>query len=182
MVQSRHIDMNRGVQMSKHPEGYYVCMYFDDPGVYMTQTCTPLGDAEAAAAGYDVAELSLTRERNKLMREGQAKLEREIAELTSGMRDEIDRKLTGEGGTLVDGEDVQITAAKQYGAMGATNKAGQLRETEFYKMDHFGGGLWNVTEKGTRQIVPGGEKITGSQAALLMVRLESESESAAGQR
>jgi hypothetical protein len=60
------IDYNRGVQIRRHKmSGIDICMYKDQPGVFMSMLGTPIQAQLAAEAGYDVERLG----KEKLRRE-----------------------------------------------------------------------------------------------------------------
>lgn len=57
------IDLNRGVTKRIHPDGFAVCMYKDDPGVYYDSTGTPLSMEVAKEARFPVEQYARARER-----------------------------------------------------------------------------------------------------------------------
>ncbi len=57
------IDLNRGVIIRKHPKGFYVGMYKDEPGGYLSEAGYDLSSEIAGEAGFNVEDLSREKER-----------------------------------------------------------------------------------------------------------------------
>lgn len=74
---SPKLDLDRGVTVRFHPSGMKVCMYDDDPGVYLTEGAQPLNVQIAREAGYDVEKDLRQRAVNQRMAEYRRKLEEE---------------------------------------------------------------------------------------------------------
>jgi hypothetical protein len=72
------VDLNRGVRQCQHPSGFFVSMYEDDPGLYFSEDGSPVDDAVAADAGFDVQRFRVLRERNRRVAEAKEKIEREM--------------------------------------------------------------------------------------------------------
>ena len=75
--QAPKLDLNRGVRTRFHASGMKVCMYVDDPGVYMTEGGQPLDVKFAREAGFDVEKDLRQRAINQRMAEYRRKLEEE---------------------------------------------------------------------------------------------------------
>ena len=72
------IDLNRGVIMRTHRQsGITVCMYKDDPGVYLDENGHEIGESFARDAGFDVDTLDKQKERNEAMAKAIANVNRE---------------------------------------------------------------------------------------------------------
>jgi hypothetical protein len=84
------LDLNRGVQHCQHPDGFFVAMYVDDPGLYMAEDGSPVDDGTAAAAGFDVAKNAKLRERNRLVAEAKAKIDAQFAEDVGKIEQQVD--------------------------------------------------------------------------------------------
>lgn len=56
------IDVNRGVLMTKHPAGFAVYMYKQDPGTYYDAHGNEVPDQVAKAAGFDVPKYKRTHD------------------------------------------------------------------------------------------------------------------------
>lgn len=72
------IDLDRGV-MQKAYEAIDVYMYIDDPGVYLNAYATPVTEAIARAAGFDVEKYAKLRQRKLLLQKAQAQIEAQLA-------------------------------------------------------------------------------------------------------
>lgn len=96
------IDLDRGVIMRIVPHnsgsamaGMHVCMYADDPGVYLAPNSMPLSPALAKMAGFDVEEDMKEKRR----------IEKRAAALAA-----VDKEfeVMAEGEIVEDGDDFQI--------------------------------------------------------------------------
>lgn len=62
------VDLNRGVTMKKEPEsGIRVCMYKDQPGVFLDMKGGILPESFAKKAGFDIKELDKQKKYNKAL-------------------------------------------------------------------------------------------------------------------
>ena len=70
-------DLNRPAMMKTHPDGSWIGMYLDDPGIFYASNGQTVNDAEAEKAGYDVKSERLEAEKRIKIAEAKAKIERE---------------------------------------------------------------------------------------------------------
>ncbi len=57
------IDLNRDCIIRKHPKGFYVGMYKDEPGSYLSEAGSDLSAEIAEEAGFKIGDLSREKER-----------------------------------------------------------------------------------------------------------------------
>ena len=63
----------------KHPGGFRVVMFLDEPGLFYTELGDPLSDKEAEAAGFDVGHLSVERIKREQLAEAKRKIDEQFA-------------------------------------------------------------------------------------------------------
>lgn len=127
------LDLDRGVFMKRHPQGGYVCMYRDAPGVFFRVDGEEVSAVVARAAGFDVEKLMVEQEREKRMREAKHKIERDLKRETFKIETELEKSIK-----VLD-----------------RNSRGRPRETQFRKMEFIAGKGWNVINKRTDQLIDG---------------------------
>lgn len=81
------IDLNRGVTIRLHRQGFRVCMYKDAPGLYFDSSGRELPAAVAAQAGFDVDTDAREARKRKAIDEARARIEREFAEKEQAVTD-----------------------------------------------------------------------------------------------
>lgn len=86
---ARFVDLNRGVTKRLHPSGFAVCMYKDQPGVYLDASGREVSDEIARSAGFDIDLLARAKAKADKMAEARAKIEAEFAEKEKLIEDEI---------------------------------------------------------------------------------------------
>lgn len=79
------IDLDRGVVMRNHRQGFKVCMYVDQPGYYYTINGQEVSEDVAKGAGFDVAKLAVERQRRAKLAEAQRQIDAEFGALAEGM-------------------------------------------------------------------------------------------------
>lgn len=78
------VDLDRGVVMRNHRQGFKVCMYADQPGVYYTISGKEVPEAVAAEAGFNVSKLSMERSRREKLSQLQQQVDEEFGALAEG--------------------------------------------------------------------------------------------------
>ena len=78
------IDLNRGVTMRTHPQGFYICMYKDAPGVYLDINGRDVGEKMAKTAGFPVKEFATERLRQLKLKNAMAEINAEFGKLPEG--------------------------------------------------------------------------------------------------
>ena len=74
------IDLNRDVIMRKHPKGFQVAMYKDDPGSYLSASGNPISTELAGEAGFETAGLARDKERRDRLESAHAAINAEYGE------------------------------------------------------------------------------------------------------
>ena len=72
------IDLDRGVTKRAHPAGVVVCMYKDDPGVYLDTSGKPLSEKIALEAGFPVDQYAKERQRRERVQAALAEINEEF--------------------------------------------------------------------------------------------------------
>jgi hypothetical protein len=72
------LDLNRGLRMRKHAQGWYIAEYKDSPGEYFNIYGEPVSPELAAEAGFNVSESRKQALRSKLLLEARAKIDAEV--------------------------------------------------------------------------------------------------------
>lgn len=175
------VDLDRGVAMQRADEkSQYVCMYVDSPGEYFNEAGTPLPEAAAAAAGFDVNHEA-----------GEKWHAEQMAAYEEKLRAESDRKMEEFHQESLGGQSAhepELTSTHSHPKVGdyfvdsplvtLKDKKGDPRETEFHGMRARGGGRWNVVHKDTGIIA--GPNLKKEEAIDFMIReadrLQSESQ------
>jgi hypothetical protein len=78
------IDLNRGVTMRTHPQGFYVCMYKDSPGVYLDVNGREVGEQMAKDSGFPVKDFARERLRRLKLETAMAEINAEFGKLPEG--------------------------------------------------------------------------------------------------
>lgn len=164
------IDLDRGVTISGK-NGKKVCMYDDQPGLFMSRSGRVVSDEDARECGFDVEGL-----RRK------AKADKEIAEMTASIRTKAvmaEAEIRNRHIEIEDRErdsnpfDVppQVDVVEP-GNPTDFNSKGQPRGTEHYVMDYQGGGNFNVIDRETKSVAI--EKVKADVAIAGMYDAERE--------
>lgn len=72
------LDTDRGVTKRRHPNGFVVAMYKDEPGVFLNLKGEPVGAEVARKAGFDVETLEVERRKAEKMAHARAEIEKEF--------------------------------------------------------------------------------------------------------
>lgn len=86
------LDLDRGVTKRRHPNGFVVAMYKDEPGVFVDIKGGQVTEAIAEQAGFDIETLSVQRRKNEKMAEAREKIESEFASQTEEMERILDAR------------------------------------------------------------------------------------------
>lgn len=78
------IDVNRGVTKRRHPKGFAVCMYKDEPGAYFDKSGRELSSEIAGEAGFPVAQYAKERARRARLAEVLDEVNAEFGQLAQG--------------------------------------------------------------------------------------------------
>jgi hypothetical protein len=73
------LDSGRTGVAKKHPSGYRIVMFWDEPGVYYDTLGAPANEEQARDAGFDVAPLARERTKQEQLAEAKRKIEQEYA-------------------------------------------------------------------------------------------------------
>jgi len=84
------LDLDRGLRMRKHPQGWYIAEYKDSPGEYVNIYGEPVSPELATEAGFNVQESRKQALRGKLLLEARAKID---AEVNARIEEEVKAKL-----------------------------------------------------------------------------------------
>ncbi len=131
------INLNRGVTMRKEPaSGITVCMYKDQPGIFMDLKEKLLPTSFAKDAGFDIKALEKQKDYNKAIGEAQDSLSKEYSGveekevlITEGPF-EAKKAAHGTADVYRDGEKMNVFAMKQNEAINLVKK---LSEQETVK-------------------------------------------------
>lgn len=153
------------IRRTRGLNGYDVCMYKDEPGVFLTKSGQPVSLKDAAKAGYDVKALQRAAVKIKLLAEASAKIEKQMKAFEAESEDAIDQALAKlEGGD----EDPPLPGdpGDDPGEV-VTTAGGDPRETPTRKMEHMGFGNWNVIDKATGTILAEGITKDAAETVLM---------------
>lgn len=144
-----NIDLDRGCIQKKARGGPLITMYRDDPGVYYYNDSTEASEEAAKAANFNTERHRMERIREQMRAEAVAEVDAKLAEEFK----EIDKRAEAEAKRIDyvawEGEGPnKVTVRCERG-----EHAGEPRETERLKMDHFGGGVWNVIDKADGSVI-----------------------------
>ena len=73
------VDFDRGVQIRVHHGGARICMYIDDPGVFLDINGGPVSDKMASEAGYPVEDLKIEAKKRTALDQAKADIERQFS-------------------------------------------------------------------------------------------------------
>lgn len=169
---AKGMDLNRGATMRRHPDGYMVGQYKDEPGTYYNEIGEVVESAVAAEAGFDVALDTIERRKLAKLEEAKARITAEFAaeqeRLESEALAESDaalRAAKGEGEGEGAGDDPD--GAGEGGSSEppgrpdpadlpegfSATKEGKLRETPRLVAEHLGAGKFRVVAKANQAVV-----------------------------
>lgn len=163
-------DLNRGMKIQKHPEGYNVGMYFDDPGRYFDEHGNLLSNEVAAEAGFDVIEY----ERTRRIRQRRAELEKEAEQQIDEELKALEKNL-GVDAPIPDGETVPESTTGNAAAHEPLEILrevdGHPRETNYAYMVFKGQQrMWEVVHKKTGEKIGEGLEKAAAEAMLLATK------------
>lgn len=161
------LDLDRGVTKRRHPSGFIIAMYKDEPGVFYDVNEERVGQEAARAAGFDVDELSKERMKREKMAEARQRIEEqfssteadierilnaqassyEIKHLGSGLYGVFDQ----DGNRLTNGSMTKDECQRLLEELNLTNRGGNTpappeAPARAYEAQHKGGGRWVVVD------------------------------------
>ena len=92
------IDLDRGATQRKHPGGFFVSMYKDDPGIYYGEDGAVCDVALAEGAGFPVQAHYKERRRRELMAKYKVKIDRMMTQEMASVDKEIEKELAAMDG------------------------------------------------------------------------------------
>ncbi|MGI9297767.1 MAG: hypothetical protein ACR2QC_07705 [Gammaproteobacteria bacterium] len=161
------LDLDRGVTKRQHPNGMQICMYKDDPGVFMDVNGGRIASELADGAGFPVAALKVERIKMQRFAEARAKIEREFDEKTAGLEAEIEREF--EPVRPAGGEAITSVASQPQEPV---SEAPEGDPAPQFKLQYAGSSWYNIVNLEGEII--NDKKMRRDQAAETMARLGIE--------
>lgn len=161
-------DPDRGgiVRRSGGATGFDVCMYKDNPGVFIAKNGQPVSDDDARKAGFDLKRFKREARKNELMANAARKIEAQMAEASDEAETQVEAELARM--EEADPEAAEATPVEATPGSGLIlNSSGQPRETATRKIIHQGFGKWDLIDKSTGQIIQKGLKREEAEVLLL---------------
>ena len=173
----RKFDIGRPGTARKHaPTGSFVCMYTDDPGVYMNYSGHPVSEDQAAEAGYDVEANKLERKRQELRAKALSEVDAKMARIEQDVDAMVNAAPAAAGEEAAqpaaEAQPLSVTSDRPEPAVLKDNAKGEPRETARRKMEGGQAGRWMVIDKASGDVVhPEAYVDTRTAEAYLMERI-----------
>ena len=146
-----------------------IYMFKDEPGVYRRKNGRICGDDEVIAAGFDLKEDRKQAAMSQRKAAALADIESEFSEKSAQIEKDIEKEMDAESTEeKSDPAPVAVGEKDEFANGGVrTNANGEPRETATRRMDHQGGGVWDVIDKASEKVIKGG--IDKEHAHILLV-------------